>query len=147
MDLSSATWWWVAAGVLVVAEMATGTFYLLMIALGAAAGAVAAHAGGAATAQVVAFALVGGGATALWHLRRARAPRSAPAPANADMLIDIGMAVQVPRWEPDGTAQVQYRGAAWRARFAGPGPAEPGPHVVAAVHGSELSLRPAPPAN
>ena len=36
------------------------------------------------SALMLAAALVGGGATAFWHLRRARHPRSAPADRNAD---------------------------------------------------------------
>ena len=80
MDLSAATFWWVAAGVVVAAELATGTFYLLMIALGLAAAAIAAHLGLASSGQIITGALVAGVATALWHWKRARAPRSAPAP-------------------------------------------------------------------
>ena len=63
MDFSLATWWWVAAGIAVAAELATGTFYLLMIALGLGAGAVAVHLGLAAPLQLLAAAIVGGGAT------------------------------------------------------------------------------------
>ncbi len=144
MDWNPPTLWWLAAGALVAAELATGTFYLLMLALGCAAGALAAHAGAGATAQVAAGALLGGGATALWHLRRARAPRAAPAESNADVNLDIGQTVQVPAWAADGTARVHYRGADWSARPARPGPAQPGPHVIVAIHGSELQLAPAP---
>ena len=79
MDLSAATQWWAAAGVLVALELASGSFYLLMLALGAAGAALAAHAGVSVVAQFVVAALVGGGATAVWHFKRARAPRSAPA--------------------------------------------------------------------
>ena len=78
MDWNNATLWWVAAGALVIAELSTGTFYLLMLALGCAAGALAAHAGAGTSTQVVVAALLGGGATALWHFKRARSPRSAP---------------------------------------------------------------------
>ena len=70
MDLSASTFWWVAAGVAVAVELATGTFYLLMIALGLAGAAVAAMLGLGLTAQIVSAALIGGGATALWHRRR-----------------------------------------------------------------------------
>ena len=78
MDVSASTLWWSAAGVAVVVELLTGTFYLLMMAIGLAAAAVAAHLGLAGTGQVIAAAVVGGGATALWHLKRASHPRSAP---------------------------------------------------------------------
>ena len=143
MDWSASTLWWLAAGILVAVELATGTFYLLMLALGAAAAAVAAHLGAAGSTQVVAAALVGGGATALWHLRRARQPRSAPAASNRDVNLDIGELVRVDAWQGDGQARVSYRGATWTARFAGTGTPAPGEHVIVAVEGNRLSLAPA----
>jgi membrane protein implicated in regulation of membrane protease activity len=145
MDLSAATFWWVAAGVAVAAELATGTFYLLMIALGLAAAAVAAHLGLANSGQIVAGALVAGVATALWHWKRARAPRSAPAAQNRDVNLDIGERVQVDAWNTDRTARVQYRGSTWTARLQpGAAPAA-GEHRVAAVEGNWIVLEPASP--
>jgi membrane protein implicated in regulation of membrane protease activity len=146
MDLSAPTLWWLLAGVLVAAELATGTFYLLMLALGAAAAALAAHAGLGGTAQVALSAVVGGGATAAWHFKRAKRPRSAPAPSNRDVLLDVGETVQVAAWEQGRQTQVHYRGARWSARFEGPGEPAPGEHVIVAVHGSELRLAPGAPA-
>src|SRR5678815_4449796 len=70
MDLSHASIWWIAAGVAVAAELASGTFYLLMIALGLGAGALAAHSGATQPVQLLVAAVVGGGATVLWHWRR-----------------------------------------------------------------------------
>jgi membrane protein implicated in regulation of membrane protease activity len=140
-----ATLWWIAAGALVAVELVTGTFYLLMLALGAAAGAVAAHLGLGLSLQVLAAALVGGGATAAWHLRRSRQPRAQPAASNRDVNLDIGRAVQVDAWNPDGTAQVQYRGAAWQVRMAHGRAAGPGSFIIVAVHGTELHLAPAQP--
>lgn len=140
MDWNVATLWWVIAGVLVAVELATGTFYLLMLAIGAAAGALAAHAGLGGAAQVVTAAVVGGSATALWHFKRFRSPRSAPAASNPDVLLDIGQTLRVDAWQPDGSARVQYRGAAWSVRFAGPGEPAPGEHRIVAVRGSELSV-------
>jgi len=139
---SLSTFWWIVAGVLVAIELATGTFYLLMLALGAVAAAVAQMAGMTATAQVVAAALVGGGATALWHLRRARHPRSAPAESNPDVLLDIGQTVKVDQWRADGTARVLYRGSEWDAQLAPQQPAQAGPHRIVAVHGNRLELAP-----
>jgi membrane protein implicated in regulation of membrane protease activity len=141
MDLQASTWWWVLAGLMVLAELLSGTFYLLMMALGAGAAALAAHAGAGMTAQVVAAALVGGGATAAWHLRRARQPRSAPADRNADVNLDIGQTVDVAGWDAEGRARVQYRGASWSVRHVADGTPAPGEHVIVAVHGSELQVR------
>jgi membrane protein implicated in regulation of membrane protease activity len=143
MNLSEATLWWVVAGVLVAVELATGTFYLLMLALGAAAGALAAHAGLGFNGQIVIGALVGGGATALWHWKR-RQTHSDPAPpeTNRDVQLDIGQRVHVADWAEDGTARVDYRGASWQVRYAGAGQPVPGLFVIVAVDGNVLRLAP-----
>lgn len=138
MELSAATWWWIVTGIAVAVELATGTFYLLMIAIGLAAGALAAHLDAGVAAQLMAAALVGGGAVALWHWRRSKNPKAPPAEANRDVNLDIGERVQVTQWGADGTARVQYRGATWTARYAGAGEPQPGEHVIRAVEGSRL---------
>ena len=140
MEWSAATGWWLLAGVLVAVELATGTFYLLMIALGAAAGAVGAHAGLATNGQIIAAALFGGGATALWHVKRARHPKSAPAASNRDVVLDIGETLVVEHWQPDGTARATYRGASWAVRYAGGGSPVPGQYRIVALNGNELSV-------
>jgi membrane protein implicated in regulation of membrane protease activity len=142
MDFSTATFWWVAAGLAVAIELATGTFYLLMIALGLGAGALAAYAGTGVSVQVVVAALIGGGATAVWHWRRFRQPHSAPARENRDVNLDIGERVHVVAWRADRTARVQYRGSAWTARLAPGAVAAPGEHLVTAVEGNWLVLAP-----
>ena len=134
--------WWLVAGALVAAELATGTFYLLMLALGCVAGAIAAHLGLGVVGQLVAAALLGGGAIVGWHFKRMRDPKPAPAASNRDVNLDVGQAVQVPAWTPDGTARVQYRGASWSVRLADSGPPKPGPHTIVALHGSELLVAP-----
>ena len=145
MDFSLATWWWVAAGIAVAAELATGTFYLLMIALGLAAGAIAVHLGLAAPLQLLAAAIVGGGATVAWHWHRGRsAAVTLPSAQNRDVNLDIGERVRVAAWGSDRTARVEYRGSTWIARLQ-PGAAPvPGEHVVAAVEGNWLVLAPSP---
>jgi len=140
MDWNSATVWWIAAGVLVAVELASGTFYLLMLAVGAAAGALAAHLGLGQAGQLLAAAVVGGAAVVGWHLRRSRMPTAAPATSNPDVNLDIGQSVHVDLWSADGLTKVQYRGAAWRARFIGNAPAQSGRHVIRAVEGSCLLL-------
>jgi membrane protein implicated in regulation of membrane protease activity len=140
MTWSASTLWWLATGVLVVAELASGTIYLLMLALGATAGALAAHGGLATEGQLVAAALLGGGAVGLWHWRRARHPVALPASVNPDVNLDIGSHVQVNAWSADGSARVSYRGADWDARFVGQGVAAPGAHVIHAIDGNSLLL-------
>jgi len=144
MDLQDSTLWWLLAGSLVAVELVTGTFYLLALAVGAVAGAIAAHAGLGLTGQIVTAALAGGGATAAWHLRRARHPRSAPSERNRDVNLDIGETVQVDTWGSDGHAQVHYRGSTWTARYAGHGSRGPGRHVIVAVRGNHLEVAEAP---
>jgi len=143
MDWSAPTLWWVAGGLLVAAELFVGSFYMLMLALGCSAGAVAAHAGLGASAQVVVAALVGAGTTAVWHYRRARAPRSAPVESNRDANLDIGASIQVPHWQSAGLARVSYRGSDWNVEFRGDGNPAPGEHVVVAVKGNRLVVSPA----
>jgi membrane protein implicated in regulation of membrane protease activity len=142
MDWSAPTLWWMAAGILVAVELATGTFYLLMMALGLGAAAIAAHAGLPFTGQLVAAAVVGGGAVVAWHLRRFRSPRSAPVERNPDALLDVGQTVRVVAWSEDRTTTVQYRGAAWQARLADGAPVQAGLHTVAAVEANRLVLAP-----
>lgn len=142
MDFSSATVWWVLAGLLVAAELLTGTFYLLMLAVGAAGAALAAHLGLAFTPQLLTAAIVGGGATAAWHWRRAKQPRSAPAHMNRDVNLDIGERVHVSTWKADGTTRVSYRGSMWAARLAPGSKPNPGPCIVSAVESNHLVLTP-----
>lgn len=144
MDFQAGLMWWIAAGLAVAAELATGTFYLLMLALGMAAGAIAAHMGLGVALQIVIAAVVGGGATYLWHWRRKQDAPEAPAAQNRDVNLDIGERVHVSQWTPEQTTRVQYRGSQWEARLAPGAPAQSGEHVVSAVEGNWLVLAPAP---
>ena len=143
MDLSNASVWSIAAGVAVAAELATGTFYLLMIALGLGSAAIAAQFGATQPIQFLVAAVVGGGATVLWHWRRvSRAGPALPTAQDRDVNLDIGERVHVPAWASDDTAQVSYRGSTWAARLQPGAPAVPGEYVVAAVEGNWLVLAP-----
>ena len=140
MDLNHATAWWIAAGALVVIELATGTIYLLMLALGAVAAALAAHLGAGIAAQMVAAAAVGGAAVLIWHRIRDKTAAKLPAEENPDVNMDIGQAVHVDAWAPDGSTTIKYRGAAWQARFKGHGNPAAGRYVIRAIEGSCLLL-------
>ena len=146
MEISTATGWWVAAGIAVAAELGTGTFYLLMIALGLGAAAVAAHLGLAVPAQIVAAAVVGGGATSFWYWhRRSRDSTDRAAHENRDVNLDIGEHVFVTAWSADRTARIDYRGSGWTARLTPGAPAGRGEHVISGVEGNWLILSPAAP--
>lgn len=133
--MAESTIWWLLAGTAVAIELATGTFYLLMIGIGMVAAAVAAHLGLPLTGQILTAAVMGGGAVALWHWQSRKHPQAALANANPDVHIDIGEAVQVDQWMPDGTASVRYRGANWTAIQAAPSQA---PHMTGQFRIKEL---------
>jgi regulator of protease activity HflC (stomatin/prohibitin superfamily) len=130
MDWNASTGWWLAAGVLVAAELVSGTFYLLMLALGCIAGALAAHLGAGAVTQVAVAALSGAGATAAWHLKRARSPRSAPSESNRDVNLDIGEQVVVRAWG----GRRQHPRAPPRQHLDGPAGPRCAGHVGRACH-------------
>jgi membrane protein implicated in regulation of membrane protease activity len=140
MDWGDATLWWVATGVLVAAELATGTFYLLMMAIGAAAAALAAHAGVPFSGQLVTAALLGGGAVLAWYVKRRSGPKAPAAGADRNVNLDVGERVVVAQWDAQGNSRIQYRGAAWSARWVGSGAPLPGEHVIRAIDGSCLLL-------
>lgn len=136
--MAESTLWWLLAGTAVAVELATGTFYLLMLAIGLAAGALAAHVGAPLAAQLIAAAVVGGGAVAGWHLKRGNRPDEPIASANRDVNLDIGEVVQIDAWNRDGTASIKYRGANWTViPVEGVIPVT-GPHRVREVVGNRL---------
>ena len=136
--MTESTIWWLLAGTAVAVELATGTFYLLMLAIGLAAGALAAHAGAPLAGQLIAAALIGGGAVAAWHLQRGRRPAEPGASTNRDVNLDIGETVMVDAWNPDGTAAIKYRGANWTVVAAAGAIHATGAHRVREVVGSRL---------
>ena len=135
--MADSTTWWLLAGAAVAVELLTGTFYLLMLGVGLAAGALAAHAGGSQATQLVAAAVVVGGAVAGWHLVRKRRFGS-PAGTSTNLNLDAGEQVHVDAWTADNTATVRYRGTVWTAVPAGGTPQGPGLHRVREVSGSRL---------
>lgn len=142
--MTQPVWWWVLAGVLVAVELASGTFYLLMLALGVAAGALAAHAGLALHWQVALAAAVGGMAVCLCYVARRHRPGMPSARADRSVNLDIGGVLHVNRWQPDGTAQVRYRGATWAVVWVGDGAPRVGRCQIVELQGSRLLLRPYP---
>lgn len=142
--MAESTLWWLLTGALVALELLTGTFYLLMLALGAAAGAVAAHLGLGLIGQLVAAALVGGGAVAVVYKLRPRPQAGLHARASRDVNLDIGETLHVDQWAPDGTAQVKYRGANWTAALQPEhaASAAPGPHRIQEIVGNRLMVVP-----
>jgi membrane protein implicated in regulation of membrane protease activity len=136
--MAESTIWWLLTGTAIAVELVTGTFYLLMLAIGLAAGALAAHAGAPLAAQLIAAALVGGGAVSGWHLKRGKRPGEPIATANRDVNLDIGEVVHIDAWNRDGTASIKYRGANWTAIPVEGAILVSGPHRVREVVGNRL---------
>ncbi len=136
--MALSTIWWLLAGAAVAVELLTGTFYLLMLAMGMAAGALAAHAGASLTVQMLVAAVVGGGAVMLWYLRRDQRPAEPPAQSNVNVNLDIGETIHIATWNPDGTADVHYRGARWTAIHRPGVTPSAGTHRVAELVGNRL---------
>ena len=132
--------WWAAAGLAVALELATGTFYLLMIAFGLAVGAVAAHLGAGLSLQMVVAAVAGGALVLVLHYSRKSLVKPARAEANRDVNMDIGGTVQIDAWGADGTAQVQYRGAAWTVAAQDGISRVLGQHRIVEVRGNRLMV-------
>ena len=84
---------------------------------------------------MVAAAAVGGAAVLIWHRIRDKTAAKLPAEENPDVNMDIGQAVHVDAWAPDGSTTIKYRGAAWQARFKGHGNPAAGRYVIRAIEG------------
>ena len=133
--MDNATIWWICAGLAVAVELMTGTFYLLMLSLGFGASALAALAGAALPTEILAGALVGGGAvTALRFFKKSAKPLAAG--ANPDVNLDVGATVLVENWGPDGKGSVKYRGATWGVAAVPGETPSPGLHQIVEVVGS-----------
>ncbi len=136
--MAETTVWWLLTGGAIAIELLTGTFYLLMLAIGMAAAALSAHAGASGVVQLVVASIVGGGAVVAWHLKKMRSPSEPLAQANPNVNMDVGETVMVTAWKPDGTADVNYRGAHWTAIHRPGVSPSAGLHRVAELVGNRL---------
>jgi membrane protein implicated in regulation of membrane protease activity len=127
--------WWIAAAVLVGAELVTGTFYLLAVGVALAFGGLAAWLGAGPAVQFAVAGVLGVALTVAahqWRLRRATPPDQPP--------FDVGQAVHVETWNPDGTLRVAYRGSTWDAELQSPGVERAPTLYIVALRGSVLIL-------
>ena len=136
--MAESTIWWLIAGAFVALELITGTFYLLMLAVGMAAAALAAQAGAGIVLQLLVAALVGGGAVVVWYQVKKRKPADPSARADRSVNLDVGEIVQIEAWNPDGTANVRYRGSNWTAIHRSGVIPSAGAHRVSELVGSRL---------
>lgn len=144
--MTEATIWWLLAGGAVVAELLTGTFFLLMISIAMTAGALAALAGADVIVQLLLAAVVGGGSVVTWYFIKKSRKASLPMESNQAFNLDIGETVMVDGWNPDGTANVRYRGTNWTVIRRPGEPADVGAHGIVEVIGTRLLVekRPSP---
>ncbi len=68
---------------------------------------------------------------------RWRLAHAAPTPQPP---LDVGQAVRVQRWNPDGTARVAYRGCDWDAELAAPDTARAETMYIVATRANVLVL-------
>ncbi len=127
--------WWIVAALLIGAELVTGTFYLLAIGVAAGLGGVVALLGAGEPMQFAVAGVLGVVLTILahrWRLAHAEPPPQPP--------LDVGQAVRVERWNPDGTARVAYRGSEWDAELAAPDVARAETMYIVATRANVLIL-------
>jgi len=127
--------WGIVAALLIGAELLTGTFYLLAIGIAAALGGVAALLGASEPLQFAVAGVLGVILTIVahrWRLAHAAPPQQPP--------LDVGQAVRVQRWNPDGTARVAYRGSDWDAELAAPDTARAETMYIVATRANVLVL-------
>jgi membrane protein implicated in regulation of membrane protease activity len=142
MTMSVYWTWWIAAAILIGAELVTGTFYLLAVGIAVALGGVAALLGAGMPVQFAVAGVLGVVLTVAahrWRLAHATPP--------AQPSLDVGQAVHVQTWNPDGTARVAYRGSNWDADLAAPDVPRGETMYIVATRGSVLVLsdrKPAP---
>jgi len=132
--------WWILGVVLIGAELVTGTFYLLAIGAAFLIGGLAAWLGASTPVQLLVtgvLALAGSFAAHRLRTHRATPPLQPP--------LDVGQAVQVQVWHPDGTARVAYRGTHWDAELARPGAGREKTMYIVGTRGSTLLIAPERP--
>ena len=128
-------YWFLLALVLLGLEMVTGTFYLLVLAIALAVGGLTALLTAGIAWQLLLSAATGIAGTII--LRRWKSAQASEAP-NASL--DVGQPVKVLKWNDDGTARVNYRGAEWDAELESADIPRDATLYIAAVRGSSLVL-------
>jgi membrane protein implicated in regulation of membrane protease activity len=127
--------WWIVAAAVIGTELVTGTFYLLAIGIAIALGGVAAWLGASVAVQFGVAGVLGVALTVAahrWRLAHASPP--------AQPSLDVGQAVHVESWNPDGTARVAYRGTSWDAELASPDVPRADTLYIVAMRASVLVL-------
>ncbi len=127
--------WWIVAAAIIGAELVTGTFYLLAIGIAVALGGVAAWLGASVAVQFGVAGVLGVALTVAAH--RWRLAHASPPPQPS---LDVGQAVHVESWNPDGTARVAYRGTTWDAELASPDVPRADTLYIVAMRASVLVL-------
>lgn len=125
--------WWILGVMLIGAELVTGTFYLLAPGIAFVLGGLTAWSGAPLALQLLVAAVLSAAGTFAAHRLRGRGTAAAPLPS-----LDVGQAVQVQIWHPDGTARVNHRGTQWNAELARPDGARERTMYIVGTRGSTL---------
>ena len=89
-------------------------------------------------------AAVSGATVLACYLRQKRLGALHNTQGDRSIHLDIGEQLTVDQWQPDGTAQVRYRGAQWTAVLQqGTQPAANGHYRVVRLDGNRLMVEPA----
>lgn len=138
MQISAGLCWLVAALILGGIDMVAGTFYLLMIGLGSLAGAVVYWADLSLAWQCAAASVCAVAGCLMVFGFKAKHPEKDDAVSHPD----AGHIVTVTKVSADGTAEVMYRGASWRAKTADGSPLTAGSARIVRVDGAALVVEP-----
>lgn len=138
MQISAGLCWLVAALILGGIDMVAGTFYLLMIGLGCLAGAVVYWVDLSLAWQCAAASVCAVAGCLMVFGFKAKHPEKDDAVSHPD----AGHIVTVTKVSADGTAEVMYRGASWRAKTADGSPLTAGSARIVRVDGAALVVEP-----
>lgn len=135
--LSPTALWFIAFLVLLIAEMGLGTIYLLALACGALSACLCAFLGLSLTLQLSVAGIVTIIASFIAYLFRSRRKNFGKNFEN----LDKGQKVSVKTVQDDGSSQVFYRGASWRAQSAEGHALVPGVYQIDSIVGQTLKLK------
>ncbi len=136
MTISAAAVWCIIALALLGTEMILGTIYLLVTAAGGFAAALPAFLGFDLTVQLFTMGIVSAVGACLVYVLRRRIKKQYRENLND---LDQGQRVTVAEVNPDGSAQVMYRGSTWQAVGAHD-PLTPGVWEIQRAAGPQLIL-------
>ena len=132
--------WWILGVALIGAELVTGTLYFFAMGVAMLVCGLVAWLGASTPIQLLAAAVLAFAGTYAAHRWRTRHATPPPQPP-----LDVGQAVQVEIWHPDGSARVVYRGTHWNAELARRDAGREKTMYIVGTRGSTLLIAPERP--